>query len=225
MINDKFTQTYLKSLKMVQQSVEDEECDCKDGNCPNCKKDGEEIEECDNTDSVPSDNSEEIIEDDVDEDLEDQEEVSLDQTDTQSDEENAADDEDTASEDGETPTCFCFKTINKDLIDAINSGFDKVVFTVKATDDDGNETTTDVEFSADAFEDFSECDVEEDQSADVCPECGNEPCTCDAEDDSADLDDEDGQGEDEDFEDDEDTSFESVFKRYYGSLVNENKKK
>lgn len=190
MINDKFTQTYLKSLNIIKQDVDEE------------KKD--DITEC--GDMNPND---EIISDDVDE--EEAEDVEISDDEVQTDDAQSEDSEEQQEEKG---TCFCFKTTNQTLIDTINSGFDKVVFTVKAKDEEtGQDTTTEVEFTADDFADFSECDEAEEDSEDLCPECGQNPCECQG-------DDVQGEGQDEEF-DAKANSFESVFKKYYKSLINE----
>lgn len=79
-------------------------------------------------------------------------------------------------EESETPgKCICFCTTDPNLIDVINSGFEKVVFSVKTTD---GEETTDVEFGPEAF---GEIEVKEQEETEECPECGKTPCECDDE--------------------------------------------
>ena len=189
---DNFTDAYLKSLNVIKQDED---------------KDEKKVEgECDTTDSK-EEQGEVIVAGDSEGEAPEKNE----QEEAKADEEASDDEEKDTQEQGEeesdeeAPTCFCFKTINKDLIDAINNGFDKVVFTVKSTDEDGNETTTDVEFDADAFEDFSECEQEEDEEE--APETDDLEISDD---------------EDEDFgEEEEPISFESVFRKYYNSLISE----
>ena len=73
----------------------------------------------------------------------------------------------------------CFKTSDKNLIDAINSGFDEVVFFVKAKDEvTGEDTVQEVKFGPESFEDF---EVKADGEG-TCPECGTEPCSCEKDD-------------------------------------------
>ena len=218
-----FTQAYLKSLNLVKQDADKEITEC----------DKTEVDEC----GTECDKKEIVQDKDQkadDEEVKDVEDTSSDEAETSDDQaedngqeqgEGEASDDETSEEDEKTeedqaPTCFCFKTINKDLIDAINSGFDKVVFTVKAKDDDGNDTTTEVEFSADAFEDFGECEEEQDEEgsdeeSNVCPLCGTDPCSCE----EGDAEGQGNQGDDDDEEFDGVNSFESVFKRYQGALV------
>lgn len=201
MINDKFTQIYLNSLNIIKQS-EDE--------------DKELNNECGDVNS-----NDEVISDDVDEEQADDVEVSDDEIqDDDAQIEDSEDDEDLEDE-GEKQeqagTCFCFKTTNQTLIDAINSGFEKAVFTVKAKDDEGNDTTTEVEFTADDFVDFGECDCDDEQEDEIPDEDLPEDQTDEIPEDEEFGDVEEGQGSD----DEEDTTFESVFKKYYGSLINE----
>ena len=70
----------------------------------------------------------------------------------------------------------CFKTSDQTLIDAINSGFEEVVVFVKAKDDDGKDTVTEVKFKPESFGEFSVCDVPAEGGE--CPECGKNPCAC-----------------------------------------------
>jgi hypothetical protein len=100
----------------------------------------------------------------------------------------------------------CFKTSDKDLIDAVNSGFEEAVFFVKAVDDDGKDTITEVKIKGDSFgeitvtevpaegetvtecgdgegETVTECgDGEEEAITEdeeqACTECGKSPCEC-----------------------------------------------
>ena len=78
--------------------------------------------------------------------------------------------------------CVCFKTSDQALIDAIKSGFDEVVFFVKAKDEaTGEDTIAEVKFGANAFEDFEVKPIEAEETAaedESCPECGSEPCVC-----------------------------------------------
>lgn len=72
-------------------------------------------------------------------------------------------------EDGEQ--CVCFKTSDKNLIDAINSGFDEVVFFVKAKDEEtGEDTVAEVKFGPESFKDLEVKAAETNE--DSCPECG-----------------------------------------------------
>lgn len=48
-----------------------------------------------------------------------------------------------------------FRTADPALIDALNSGFEEVVFFVKSVDDDGEETIEEVKFGSDSFDEFS----------------------------------------------------------------------
>lgn len=65
---------------------------------------------------------------------------------------------------------ICFKTTDKNLIDAINSGFDEVVFFVKAKDEaTGEDTVQEVKFGPESFEDLEVKAATEDTT---CPECG-----------------------------------------------------
>lgn len=90
-------------------------------------------------------------------------------------------DVDTTETEQENPVKqVCFKTSDPDLIDALNSGFEEVVFFVKATDEDGKDTVEEVKFKADSFGDVT---VTDEECEDCCPECGNDPCTCDSEED------------------------------------------
>ena len=213
-MNTDFRTAYLKSLNLIKQDDEKKDEECKkpcqcEGEGDDQKADDEKADDTSDT----NDNGK-VINDDVDED-----EVKDDDAETSDDSDEGQDKEDGEEQGDEEPaTCFCFKTTNQTLIDAINSGFDKVVFTVKAKDDEGNDTTTDVEFTNEDFADFEECDECEDEADDESDDVTDD----DLADDIADLGDEDGEGSDDDF-DDEDMSFESVFKRYYGSLVSENK--
>lgn len=56
----------------------------------------------------------------------------------------------------------CFKTSDPTLIDIINSGFDKVVFSVKAKDEDGEDKVEEVELTPESFADFTVKDFVED---------------------------------------------------------------
>jgi len=79
-------------------------------------------------------------------------------------------------EEAKTPSkCICFCTTDPNLIDVINSGFEKVIFSVKTADE---EETTDVEFGPEAF---GEIEVKEQEETEECPECGKTPCECDDE--------------------------------------------
>ena len=85
--------------------------------------------------------------------------------------------EETAVGEGNEEQCVCFKTSDKNLIDAINSGFDEVVFFVKAKDEaTGEDTVAEVKFGPDSFKDFEIKAV--DGEGETCPECGNAECTC-----------------------------------------------
>lgn len=48
-----------------------------------------------------------------------------------------------------------FRTSDPALIDALNSGFEEVVFFVKSVDDDGEETIEEAKFGSDSFDEFS----------------------------------------------------------------------
>ncbi len=77
---------------------------------------------------------------------------------------------------GEGAQVVCFKTTDKNLIDAINSGFDEVVFFVKAKDEaTGEDTVQEVKFGPEAFE---ELEVKAADKAETCPECGAEDGEC-----------------------------------------------
>ena len=67
--------------------------------------------------------------------------------------------------------CVCFKTSDQALVDALKNGFSKIV--VVSTNEDGEETSTDFDAAS-----FGELEVTDDSDSDVCPECGNDPCTC-----------------------------------------------
>ena len=183
MKQDNFTQVYLKSLNNIIKQDADEKKDV----CPEC---GQDPCVCEEDEELADDQADADAEADVEaDDLEVNDEPAQDQKQEQA------------------GTCFCFKTTNQSLIDAIKSGFDKVVFTVKAKDDEGNDTTTDVEFTGDDFIDFDECD---------CDEQEEEP------DDAGDeLADDADVTDDEEFGDVEETTFESVFHKYYDNLINE----
>lgn len=200
-MKNNFTETYLKLLNEEVDNKEDVTTECGDNSVSNTTSSDEEIvqnsEECPECGKNPCEC--ESVEDDA----------------AQGEVEPAADDaaaseEDPTGEEGQDDAiCFCFKTTNKDLIDAINSGFDKVTFTVSAKDEEtGEDTTTDVEFSSADFQDFSECDCDEDEDTEegACPVCGKDPCEC--QDDSED-----------DISFDGANSFESVFEKYYKKLV------
>lgn len=60
----------------------------------------------------------------------------------------------------------CFKTSDQALIDAINSGFEEVVFFVKSTNDDGEETVEEVKFKADSFGDVNVTEVTDEEEPD-----------------------------------------------------------
>lgn len=99
-------------------------------------------------------------------------------------EENNQFEEVAANEDSTTSTtienneqCVCFKTSDKNLIDAIKSGFEEVVFFVNAKDETtGEDTVTEVKFGPESFKDLEVKAAETDEN--VCPECGNAECTC-----------------------------------------------
>jgi len=77
---------------------------------------------------------------------------------------------------GEGAQVICFKTTDKNLIDAINSGFDEVVFFVKAKDEaTGEDTVTEVKFGPESFE---ELEVKPAEEGETCPYCETNPCTC-----------------------------------------------
>lgn len=108
----------------------------------------------------------------------------------------------------------CFLTSDPDLIDALNKGFEEVVLFVKSENENGEESVEEIKFKSDSFGDVEVTDAEEDDECpECCPECGNDPCTCDGDeeddesdedpDEDLDLDDED---EDETDEDDKDTT-------------------
>ena len=81
-----------------------------------------------------------------------------------------------AEQGGEGAQIVCFKTTDKTLIDAINSGFDEVVFFVKAKDEaTGEDTVQEVKFGPEAFE---ELEVKAADEAGTCPECGAEDGEC-----------------------------------------------
>lgn len=238
-MNTSFSEAYLRSLNLIKQeettqdsqagtdSGEGIDVNC-NGNCDQDKPLDNEAKK-DDQEETPADEKEVITGDTDGEDADDAE------ADDASDDEGSDDAEgeegqEQGDDDSEEATCFCFKTINKDLIDIINSGFDKVVFTVKATDDDGKDTTTDIEISADAFEDFGECEEDEpadegqgdDLGLDDLPEDGIDDDITD--DEFGDVEGDAAPADEEGSDDEEDTSFESVFKKYYGALVGEAKK-
>ncbi len=68
-------------------------------------------------------------------------------------ESNEADMQTEAVEQNEVQT-VCFKTSDPNLIDAINSGFEEVVFFVKAKDDDGEDTVVEAKFTPESFGDI-----------------------------------------------------------------------
>lgn len=153
----------------------------------------------------------EVLSENDDEEVED--EIEVDVTDDQESTDSDENEDDNNEDNEDQPTCFCFKTTNQNLIDAINSGFEEVVFFVKATDGEGQDTITEVKFTADDFEDFEECECDEDEE-------GQEETdqTEDIPEDEEFGDVEEGQ---EESSDNEDTTFESVFKKYYNSLISE----
>ena len=59
-----------------------------------------------------------------------------------------------------------FRTSYQALIDALNAGFEEVVFFVKSVDDDGEETVEEVKFGSDSFDEFSIEDAPADPSED-----------------------------------------------------------
>ena len=59
-----------------------------------------------------------------------------------------------------------FRTSDQALIDALNNGFEEVVFFVKSVDDDGEETVEEVKFGSDSFDEFSIEDVPADPAED-----------------------------------------------------------
>lgn len=68
-----------------------------------------------------------------------------------------------------------FLTSDPALIDALNAGFEEVVFFVKTTNEDGEESVEEVKFTGDSFGDFEISEVEEDSEDDEEPaeECGD----------------------------------------------------
>ena len=60
-----------------------------------------------------------------------------------------------------------FRTSDQALIDALNNGFEEVVFFVKSVDDDGEETVEEVKFGSDSFDEFSIEDVPADPAEDA----------------------------------------------------------
>ena len=71
--------------------------------------------------------------------------------------------------DGEAQV-ICFKTSDKNLIDAINSGFDEVVFFVKAKDEaTGEDTVQEVKFGPESFEDL---EIKAGTENSTCSNCG-----------------------------------------------------
>lgn len=218
-MNTDFQTAYLKSLNLIKQEEEEKKEKCKKCGKEPCECEEKETEtECGDTDK-----QDEVISDDVDEekDKDAEEQTEADDAETSDDSEEGQDKEDgdEQGEDEESATCFCFKTTNKTLIDAINSGFDKVVFTVKAKDDEGNDTTTDVEFTSEDFVDFGECEEEQGEEEGL-DDLDNLP----EDDEVGDITDEFGDVEDGASDEDDNTSFESVFKKYYGAIVGESKK-
>jgi hypothetical protein len=70
---------------------------------------------------------------------------------------------------------ICFKTTDATLIDALNSGFEEVVFFVNAKDEaTGEDTVVEVKFGKDSFGDLVITDVEEDEEIDECNEIKEE---------------------------------------------------
>ena len=59
-----------------------------------------------------------------------------------------------------------FRTSDQALIDALNAGFEEVVFFVKSVDDDGEETVEEVKFGPDSFDEFSIEDAPADPAED-----------------------------------------------------------
>ena len=59
-----------------------------------------------------------------------------------------------------------FRTSDQALIDALNAGFEEVVFFVKSVDDDGEETVEEVKFGSDSFDELSIEDAPADPSED-----------------------------------------------------------
>ena len=59
-----------------------------------------------------------------------------------------------------------FRTSDQALIDALNAGFEEVVFFVKSVDNDGEETVEEVKFGPDSFDEFSIEDAPADPAED-----------------------------------------------------------
>ena len=59
-----------------------------------------------------------------------------------------------------------FRTSDQALIDALNAGFEEVVFFVKSVDDDGEETVEEVKFGSDSFDELSIEDAPADPAED-----------------------------------------------------------
>ena len=59
-----------------------------------------------------------------------------------------------------------FRTSDQALINALNAGFEEVVFFVKSVDDDGEETVEEVKFGSDSFDEFSIEDAPADPAED-----------------------------------------------------------
>jgi hypothetical protein len=97
---------------------------------------------------------------------------------------------------------ICFKTTDAALIDALNSGFEEVVFFVNAKDEaTGEDTVVEVKFGKDSFGDLVITDVEEedDEEIDECNEIKEEDEEYEEEDEEDIIEEED----DEEIEDNE----------------------
>ena len=106
----------------------------------------------------------------------------------------------------------CFTTTNEELINALTTGFEEVVFFVPTKDEQGNETVSEVKVGKDAVSDVQVSDVEaEGEVADECGEVTGEEDEVTSEEDevsSEDIEGEEGEVEEdleaEDLESEED---------------------
>lgn len=95
-----------------------------------------------------------------------------------------ADEGDTADGEEKVIKKVCFTTSDENLIEALQNGIAKAIFTIAKEGEDGEETEEKVEFGGDAFGEFT--------VTEVCPVCGEDPCVCDEDDpemDDGDVDD------------------------------------
>jgi hypothetical protein len=95
--------------------------------------------------------------------------------------------ETTAQETEENLTVVTFKTSDPQIIDVFRRGFVSATFNVAVEggeDEDGEPETETIEVDGTTVSDVEVIEPEGGEGGDnVCPECGNDPCTCGGDDD------------------------------------------